>query len=545
MAGALAGHRPWPLLVAGVCSMWAATAVAQSGLPPESAPVVPANSDPPPPREVPEAAPAAVPPAPAPPPAVAPQTGSVAAEAPAPAPPPIDEPHRPPDWAARLNQVEQLARIAARKQELQEEQEAARKEASRGADTTVRASADDKGFSLQSGDGDYSIRIRALVQADGRFFLNDDALKANDTFLLRRFRPSLQGTLFSLVDYNLLPEFAGSAVQILDAYADVRPWSWLRLRFGKYKAPIGLERLQADADLPLLERALDSNLSSTRDVGVQLWGDVAGGIAQYSVAVLNGAVDGTSPDTDINHAKDLAARIFFQPFRAEPLRELGSLGVGLAVEVGNRKGRLPSSTAAAVTGLPVLRTAGQNTFFQYYAPANDTSGATTTFTHELATHINPQLYYYFDNLGLLAEYVQLRQGVQRGNVTTTLVHHAAHATFSYAFNGREGFEGVTPVATFDRARGAIGAFEIAVRWAWLKLDPATFGDPVSTAYADPSRSASSARAWTGGLTWIPRRSFRLGVNYERTTFVGGAGTTTAVTDRKAESVVIGRAQINF
>ncbi len=345
-----------------------------------------------------------------------------------------------------------------------------------------------------------------------------------------------------------MPEFAGSAVQILDAYADVRPWPWLRLRLGKYKAPIGLERLQSDADLPLLERALDSNLSSTRDVGVQLWGDVAGGIAQYSVAVLNGSVDGTSPDTDINHAKDLAARIFFQPFRPESLREFGNLGVGVAVELGNRKGRLPSSTAAAVTGLPVLRTAGQNTFFQYFAPTNDTTGATTTFTHELTTHINPQLYYYYENLGLLAEYVELRQGVQRGNVTTTLTHRSAHATFSYAFNGREGFDGVTPTEPFDRARGAIGAFEIAVRWAWLKLDPATFGDPStpgSTVYADPSRSASSARAWTGGLTWIPRRSFRLGANYERTTFVGGAGTTVAVTDRKTESVIISRAQISF
>ena len=44
---------------------------------------------------------------------------------------------------------------------------------------------------------------------------------------------------------------------------------------GKFKAPIGLERLQSDPDLPFTERALTSNLSSTRDVGVQLWGDVA------------------------------------------------------------------------------------------------------------------------------------------------------------------------------------------------------------------------------------------------------------------------------
>ena len=95
---------------------------------------------------------------------------------------------------------------------------------------------------------------------------------------------------------------------------------------------------------------------------------------------------------------------------------------------------------------------------------------------------------------------------------------------------------------------AWGALEIAVRWAWLQVDSATFGDPNvpgSVQYADPLRSARTARAWTGGLTWVPRRSFHLAADFEQTVFKGGAGTVAAPADRKTENVFVARAQFNF
>ncbi len=474
------------------------------------------------------------------------------------APPPGDAPQASPDVtepaapaavvpapasadSARLDDVEQVARIALRKTELLEEDAAKRPQ---GAATVV---VDDKGFVLKLADDTTKLRVAGLLQADGRFSFKDDALQSNDAFLIRKFRPMLEGTLFNLVDYRLLSELAGT-VQILDAYADLRPSPWLRLRIGKFKGPIGLERLQSDADVPLLERALDQNLSSVREVGLQLWGDIAGGAAQYILAVVDGAPDGASPDNDFNHAKDLAGRLFFQPFRGESAGDFGSLGIGFAASIGNRKGRLPSATAAAVTGLPAFKTSGQNTFFQYFAPATDTTGATTTLAHQLETHLNPQVYYYYQGFGLLAEYVILRQGVQRGNATATLTHQATHATLSYVVGGVVGFNGVTPTAPFDRKAGSVGAFEVALRWGWLKVDDASFGDPNvvgSAQYADPLRSARSAQAWAAGLTWVPARSFHLALNFEQTSFKGGAGTATAPADRRTENVAIGRAQVSF
>jgi phosphate-selective porin OprO and OprP len=469
-------------------------------------------------------------PAEAPPPSLpeAPQAQPEPAAAPeAPPPAPAADP-------ARLDDVEQVARIAGRKIENLEEEIANKAKDAPG------VSADDKGFTIKVPDSSYQLRVRGLLQADGRFFIDDEALQANDTFLIRKLRPYIEGSLFALVDFRLLAELAGSAVLVLDAYIDIRPRDWLRLRVGKFKGPIGLERLQSDADLSFLERALDQNLSSQREVGVQLWGDVAGGIAQYSVGIFNGAVDGAAGDTDVNHAKDFAGRLFLLPLRFHP--DFGILGLGVAGSLGNRKGRLPNNTQ-----LPSFRTAGQNTFFGYFAPATDTTGAATTFPYKQERHLNPQFYYYYDSIGLLAEYVRLYQRVQRGELTAKLEHQAAHATLSYVLNGRIAFDGVTPLSAFNRKTGAWGALELAARWSWLKVDPDTYGDPrmAVTQFANPATGARSATAWAGSLTWVPRRSFHLAFNYERTQFDGGAGTAAAPGDRPTENVVIGRAQVNF
>jgi phosphate-selective porin OprO/OprP len=413
-------------------------------------------------------------------------------------------------------------------------------------------SADDKGFSLALPDKSFVLKLRGLVQADGRFFADNDALQANDTFLVRKFRPTLDGTLFGLIDFRLTPEFAGTP-QILDGYVDVHPWEWLRLRAGKMKAPVGLERLQGDADRVFLEQTLIANLSSQRDVGVQLWGDIAGGIVHYVAGIFNGAADTTGADTDINHAKDFAGRLFFHPFRTDGLKDFGNLGIGVSAQTGNRKGRLPTAvtglpipSVAAQTGLSPFRTSGQNTFFQYLAPATDTTGAATTFAHERATRINPQLYYYLDSIGLLAEYMWLKQGVQKGTNTAELTQQSAAVTASYTISGRENYDGTTPTVGFDREKGTWGALVLAARWSWLAVDDATF-----PTYANPVSSARSANALGGAITWVPRRSARFAISYEQTRFDGGAGTAAmgmdpaVITDRLTEHVFIGRAQANF
>ncbi|MES1158053.1 MAG: porin [Haliangium ochraceum] len=447
------------------------------------------------------------------------------------------------ETAAAVDAIDQQARIANRKIELLEEQLAAK------AKDAVAVSADDKGFSSRSSDAAYVLRVRGLLQADARFFSYDGALSdRSDTFLIRRFRPTLEGTLLGFVDFRLTPDFAGGTLAVFDAYADLRVEPWFRLRAGKFKSPLGLERLQSDPDVPLAERALTQYLTPTRDVGVALWGDVAGGLLVYSAGVFNGSPDNANQDLDANHAKDFALRILVQPLRAEGLQNLGSLGVHFAFSTGNRFGT-PTNPQ-----LPSFRSAGLNTFFSYLAPgagtAADPTGSGTSFAHLRQTRFNPGLYYYSGPFGMLAEVVQSSQQVQKGNTTATLTHRAAHATLSVVLGGKNAYEGPTPTTAFNRARGTWGAVEIAVRWSYLRISDATFGDPSDATrpvFADPLRSARKAQGLGAALTFILSRTVRAGLTFERTTFTGGlaAADKKTVVDRKPENAILGRLQLNF
>lgn len=444
------------------------------------------------------------------------------------------------DLAARIDDIEQAARIALRKHEVLEEEAA--KRAKEAAVTGV----DEKGFAFKSADGSYALRVRGLLQADGRFFLNDPPLGMRDTFLIRRFRPSLDGTLFGLADFRFVPDFAGGAAAVFDAYLDVHPVPWARLRFGKMKQPLGLERLQSDSDLPLPERALTQNLSTTRDVGVQLWGDVANALVHYAIGVFNGGADNTNTDLDVNHAKDVVGRLLLQPFRHESLRLYGSLGLGVSASTGNRRGTLAQGTAAADPQLPTFRTFGQREFFRYVS--STTTPASTVIANGRASRLNPHFFYFNGAFGLLAEYLWSRQEVQKGTAVAELTHRAAHATVSFAVNGNEGVEGVTPVAAFDPAKGAWGALELAGRVSALWIDDQTFVDPAGGAvgFADPLVAARRAVAWAAAATYVPRRSLRVAVGFEQTRFQGGGGGTAAAPlDKNTENTLVARVQGSF
>ena len=374
-----------------------------------------------------------------------------------------------------------------------------------------------------------ALRWKGVLQVDSRWFLADHELEDRDGFLLRRARPTLEATVLRIVDFRLVPDFAEGRAQIFDALIDVRVRPWLKLRAGKFKPPIGLERLQSDPDLPFMERALTSNLSPVRDVGVQLFGDLLGGRVSYALAFSNGAPDNGSVDGDVNHAKDFAGRLFIQPLAPAGLKSrFGQLGVGLAASTGNQAG------GPAAPGLPVFRTGGQNAFFNYLASASDASA--TVIARRRRTRLNPEISYYVGPFGFLAEYILSRQQVARADASASLRHTSWHASASAALGGTATFEGVSPAAPFDVEAGTWGAFELALRFGRLTLDPDT-----CPLFADPARSALAASSATAALNWCLARTARLSVHFERTWFDGGA----AVGDRAPENALLMRMQVAF
>jgi len=452
------------------------------------------------------------------------------------APPPADGAISP-EVARRLDELDQRARITERKLELAEEA-AAQKVPS------VTATAGENGFGITSADKQFEVKFHALLQIDGRrIFDSDDALLRDrvDTFILRRVRPILDATLLGLVDLRITPDFGNNTVALYDAYGDVHPAPWLRLRSGKFKPPVGLERLQTDNYVPFVERSLDSNLSAQRDVGAELWGDIANAAVHYELAILNGNADGTITDIDDEHAKSYAARLFLRPFQLGELRWLGDLGVGFAVETGNEKGSSALTSGAATnTWLPTFKSPAQNTIYSFTTSTTDATQ--TVFASHRHTRINPQLYYYNGPVGLLAEWVHEYQEVGKGTTGGAVNNQAGHVTLSWVFGGDNGFDGPRPRKPASWAAKELGAVELAVRYAWLDLDDLGFK---ASTFADPSKSVSAAKDWGVGLNWWLNRDIKISGTWDQTSFTGGAGTTTAVANRPTEKAGFARFQVAF
>jgi phosphate-selective porin OprO/OprP len=420
----------------------------------------------------------------------------------------------------KVDELDQKIRILERKDELEKEAAAEK------AKTATNATSGRDGFSLRSADGAYQLKIRGYVQLDGRFFSDDDERPATDTFILRRVRPIFEGTVFKIFDFRIMPDFGGGTTVLQDAYLDARFSPKIKVRAGKFKPPVGLERLQSAQDLLFVERGLPTNLVPNRDLGVQLFGDLAGGNVSWAAGVFNGVPDGGNVDLDGNDGKDWAARLFFQPFLADNGSWKG-LGFGVAASTGDQEGTLTSTSLAG------YRTPGQQTFFSY---RSDGTAAGTVIADGERFRLSPQGHLYRGPFGLLAEYVISRQEVQRAGVSARLENTAWQAEASWVFGGEPAFRAVAPKKPFDREARTWGAFEIKARWGRLDVDEDSF--PV---FANPASAAQAAEEWGVGFNWYLNRNVRVDLDYERTEFEGGASSG----DREDENVLLSRFQIAF
>lgn len=385
----------------------------------------------------------------------------------------------------------------------------------------VQAKAGADGFSVQSEDGAWKLRLGGYAQLDGRFYPGDsDARLGTDTFVLRRARPIVQGTLAKHFDFYINPDFGGGSTVLQDAYLDARFTPRFRVRVGKFKEPFGLERLASGAGLLFVERALPTALAPNRDLGLQLHGELAGGVVGYAAGVFNGVPDGGSVDTDVNDGKDLAGRLFLKPFTRGPSKALKNLGLGFAATHGHQDGPLPT-----------YRTGGQLPFF-VYSPGTSAYGS--------RTRLSPQASWSWGPVGLIGEWVSSEQDVRR-NATTPAVrlkHTAWQAAVAIVLTGEEAAPGaVKPRKSFEPGKGW-GALELVARVNAFDVDEAAF----TAGLADRSRSASRARAWGLGLNWYLNRNVKQTLTYERTTFTGGAASGG---DRPTENALFIRSQVSF
>lgn len=428
--------------------------------------------------------------------------------------------------------LDQRLKVLERKLEIQDEAAAEKSK------TAVSSSAGDKGFGLKSADGAYELKLKALVQFDARFF-TDDANAFNDTFLFRRIRPSFEGSVGKLVGFRLTPEFAGNNATIVDAYVDLKFSPAATLRAGKVKGPVSLERLQSGGAISFVERGFPTELAPNRDLGIQLQGDLFSSTVNYTLGYYNGTADGRdAATTDIDNRREVGARLFFEPFRNEPGFFQG-LGFGVGGTSGTKFSTLANSNSNDTTTnvKPAYRTPGQNTFFSY----RDTVVADGTHTR-----ISPQLYYYRNSFGLLAEHIESEQSLRRHDVaasTQDIKNTAWQVVSTFVLTGEDAsFRGVIkPASPFTPSGDGWGALELALRYGELDIDDQAFVGAANS-FADPAARASEVRSYGVGLNWYLTQNVKLATNYTLTSFEGGAA---GGADRRDEKAIFTRIQLSY
>jgi phosphate-selective porin OprO/OprP len=414
----------------------------------------------------------------------------------------------------RIVEIDQKVRILERRWEVEQEALVARKEEDRKNPPSVAFAYGKDGASIKSADGKFQFRLRPLLQADGRFYISE----GTNTFLMRRIRPVIEGTVFEFFDWRILPELAGTPT-VLEAYGNVRFLKELQLRIGKFKSPVGLERLASDSDLRFVERGLPTQFVPDRDVGLQVHGDLFDGTLNYAIGYLNGVNDSANGDIDNNDKKDWVGRIVVKPFQPTAIEPLRGLGLGLAATRGTHIGPLPS-----------YRTAGQATFFQY------SEGVAASGTQR---RLAPQAFYYFGPVGVFGEYTVSTQVVAGPSASDRVDHRAWQVVGSFFVTGEEASYGtVTPKSQLDPAKGTFGAVEFVARYGEARMDQVAFDHQ----FADPAKSAKVAREWGVGLNWHLARNFKLMADYDRTNFEGGAKSGG---DRPHEIVIFTRFQAAY
>src|SRR5437016_3633254 len=141
----------------------------------------------------------------------------------------------------RLNALEEEVAILKRQLELAKEDNT-----KKAVETPIVTTSTKDGFSIKSADDSFKLKIRGLIQADGRFFTdNNKDNGTTDTFTVRRARLIFDGTVGKLFDFYIMPDFGAGASTLVDGYGEFKFAPSLKLRGGKYKAPLGLERLQS------------------------------------------------------------------------------------------------------------------------------------------------------------------------------------------------------------------------------------------------------------------------------------------------------------
>jgi phosphate-selective porin len=366
-------------------------------------------------------------------------------------------------------------------------------------------------FFLKSSDGNFTLMPIGYLNAQYTFYNGDGA--PADTFSIRRARFGVQGNYGSQLDYAFLFETASTAtptIAVRDAYADFKPWSWLKIMGGQYKVPFSMEVGTGDTNVEFGERSINSVLypdagGAFRAPGIDIHGDLANGRAQYWVGIFNGQGLLTASTTN---EVEVVGRARFAPWKDSDSFFLKGLSFGGSAEHSRSKG------LANELSFSGLLTDGTYTFF----PQFRINGGVERY--------NGFFSWLNGSLGIRGEYTQLLQkrsnigslapGGVAFNTIPGIVGKGTYLSATYLLTGEREPENaiprvkhpvIGPNSPGESGGPGWGAWEVKARYSWLEGRAAGITCDATTIPACPITPgivptfSDHTTQWTVGFNW--------------------------------------------
>jgi phosphate-selective porin OprO/OprP len=149
----------------------------------------------------------------------------------------------------------------------------------------------EKGFFIESGDGDFRLAIGARVQV--RYaYTGVESGTDTSAFSIERARLKLDGHAFTKdLTYVFQSDFGKGVTSLKDFYADYRlAPEWLHLRAGQWKRPFSRQQITSSGSLALVDRAITDRAYGTgRDIGIAVHNNYEKSPSfEYAIGLFNG-----------------------------------------------------------------------------------------------------------------------------------------------------------------------------------------------------------------------------------------------------------------
>ena len=273
-----------------------------------------------------------------------------------------------------------------------------------------------------------------------------------------------------------------------DAYVDTIFSPAFRVRAGKARRRSASSGFTPPRTCSSSNARCPTALAPNRDIGVQVLGDIAGGVVSYLAGVMNGVADGASADAETNDSKDVSGRLVVRPFNK--LRRDAVPRADSALGFAASRGR---ATGAAALPRSERRRCSSRTFRT--RPARRRRRRRHANALLAVRLLFPRAVW---RLGGVRRTPRCRSGAATS--LEDIAHEAWQVAGSWVLTGEAATDagaGVRPRNNFDFGNGHWGAFQIAARYHALEVDERGDHARPRRSRVQPQGRGVDARAATG------------------------------------------------